>query len=92
MWYAVTAKPVKLKSREQKKEFYSGEIQVIINAKTRELLEEKIKETFEKFPQEMSKYMKAGIKFVEAENIIQAKRRSKDVDIYFDQKGQYHLL
>ena len=39
MWYAVTAKPVKLRNREKKKEFYRGEIEVIINAETREKLE-----------------------------------------------------
>jgi ApbE superfamily uncharacterized protein (UPF0280 family) len=92
MWYAVTAKPVKLKSREKKKEFYRGEIEVIINAETREKLESKLKETLNRYPQETIKYLKAGIKFVEANNIIQAKRRSKEVDIYFDHTGQYKLL
>ena len=92
MWYAVTAKPIKLKSREKKKEFYRGEIEVIINAETREELEEKLKDTLNKYPRETTKYLKAGIKFVEAGNIIQAKRKSKEVDIYFDHTGQYKLL
>jgi ApbE superfamily uncharacterized protein (UPF0280 family) len=92
MWYAVTAKPVKLKSREKKKEFYRGEIEVIINADTREELEEKLKTTLNKYPQETIKYLKAGIKFVEANNIIQAKRRSKEVSTFFDHTGQYKLL
>jgi ApbE superfamily uncharacterized protein (UPF0280 family) len=92
MWYAVTAKPVKLKTREKKKEFYHGEIEVIINAKSKEELELKLKETFNKFPQETTKYLRAGIKFVEADNIIQEKRKSRNITTYFDQKGQYHLL
>jgi len=92
MWYAVTAKPVKLRNREKKKEFYRGEIEVIINAETRDKLEIKLKETFEKFPQETAKYLHAGIKFIEADNILQAKRKSKENPIYFDQKGQYYIL
>lgn len=92
MWYAVTARSVNLKKREKKKEFYRGDIVVIINADTRENLEIKLKETFEKYPQEMIKYLRAGIKFIEANNIVQAKRRSKEVSIYFDHKGQYHLF
>ena len=92
MWYAVTAKPVKLKSSEKKKEFYRGEIEVIINAETREELEEKLKDTLNKYPRETTKYLKAGIKFVEAGNIIQAKRKSKEVSTYFDHTGQYKLL
>jgi hypothetical protein len=92
MWYAVTAHPVNLKKSEKKKEFYRGDIVVIINADTRENLELKLKETFEKYPQEMIKYLRAGIKFIKASNIVQAKIRSKEVSIYFDQKGQYHLF
>ena len=92
MWYAVTAHPIKLKGREKKKEFYRGDIEVIINAETIENLEIKFKETLEKYPQEATKYIHAGIKFVEANNIIEAKRKSKSVSIYFDHKGQYHLF
>jgi hypothetical protein len=92
MWYAVTANPVKLKTREKKKEFYRGEIEVIINAESRKELEDKLRETFEKYPQESIKYLKAGIKFVEANNIIQAKRRSREVETYFDHTGQYNLF
>jgi hypothetical protein len=92
MWYAVTAKPIKLKNREKKKEFYRGDIEIIINADTREGLEVKLNETFDKFPDEMKKYLRAGIKFIEAENLIQAKRKSKERTIYFDHTGQYHLF
>jgi hypothetical protein len=89
MWYAVTAKPVKRKSREKKKEFYRGEIEVIIHSHTEKELEDKLKKTIEEYPQETIKYLKAGIKFIEADNIIQAKRKSKKVVIYFDHTGQY---
>jgi len=92
MWYAVTARPINLKNREKKKEFYRGDIEVIINAETSEKLEIKLKETFEKYPRETIKYLRAGIKFIEAKNIVEAKRKSKSITIYFDQKGQYHLF
>ena len=92
MWYAVTAHPVKLKGREKKKEFYRGDIEVIINAKTLEDLDIKLKETLNKYPNETIKYLRAGIKFIEANNILEAKRKSKSVSIYFDQRGQYHLF
>ena len=92
MWYAVTARPLNLTTKEKKKEFYNREHEVILNADSRRQLEEKLSETKEKFPEEFKKYLKAGIKIVEAENIIQAKRKSKKINIYFDEKGQYHIL
>lgn len=92
MWYAVTAHPVHLKNKEKKKEFYRGDIEVILNAPSREQLEIKLKLTLEKYPGETEKYLHAGIKFVEADNIVQAKRKSKSVLIYFDHRGQYHLF
>ena len=91
MWYAITARPVNLKNKEKKKEFYRGDIEVIINAETQVKLEIKLKETFVKYPRETAKYLRAGIKFIEADNIVEAKRKSKSVSIYFDQRGQYHL-
>jgi hypothetical protein len=92
MWYAVTAHPVTLKNKEKKKEFYHGDIEVIINADSIETLEIKLKETLEKYPRETVKYLRAGIKFIEATNIVEAKRKSKSVSIYFDHNGQYHLF
>ena len=92
MWYAITACPLKLKGKEKKKEFYRGDIEVIINAETEEKLEIKLKETLEKYPRETEKYLRAGIKFVKANNIVEAKRKSKSISIYFDQQGQYHLF
>jgi len=92
MWYAVTARPVTLKNKEKKKEFFRGDIEVIINADSIEKLEIKLKETLQKYPGETVKYLRAGIKFIEANNIVEAKRKSKSVSIYFDQHGQYHLF
>ena len=92
MWYAVTANPLHLTSKEKKKEFFSREHEVILNAESRAALNEKLEETRARFPQEFKKYLKAGIKIVEADNIIQAKRLSKKINTYFDEKGQYHIL
>jgi len=92
MWYAVTAKALSLTSREKNKEFFSREHEVILNADSRIELEEKLEETRQKYPDEFKKYLKAGIKIVEADNIIQAKRISKKIPIYFDEKGQYNFL
>ena len=66
MWYAVTANPSNLKIKEKKKEFFSREHEVILNAETKEELERKIEKTKEQYPQEFKKYLKAGIKIVEA--------------------------
>ncbi len=92
MWFAVTAQPVSLTSKEKKKEFFRGEIEVILNAETRQELENKLIETHKKFPSEMKKYLKAGIKILQADNIILAKKKSSKVPIYFDESGQYHFL
>jgi hypothetical protein len=92
MWYAVTAQPVSLKDKEKKKEFFRAEIEVILNAETRQELEKKLSETRKKFPSEMNKYLRAGIKILQADNLIQAKRKSSKVHIYFDERGQYHFL
>ena len=55
-------------------------------------LKKKIEKTKEQYPQEFKKYLKAGIKIVEAKNILEAKRISKKINIFFDEKGQYHIL
>ena len=89
MWFAVTAKPVKRGLREKNKEFYSAEILVILNGNSKKELEIKLNETKNKFPQEMNKYLKAGIKYVEADNLVQAKRKSKNIAVYFNEKGQF---
>jgi PIN domain nuclease of toxin-antitoxin system len=92
MWYAITANPINLKSKEKKKEFFTREHEVILSAESQAELEIRLRETEIKFPEEFKRYLQAGIKIVEANNIIQAKRLSKKINIYFDDKGQYHLL
>lgn len=92
MWFAVTARSLNLKHRERIKEFFSGDIQVIFTGNSKADLEEKLIETKKRYPVEIKKYLKAGIKFVEAENIIQAKRKAQQTNIYFDDKGQYHIF
>ncbi len=92
MWFAITARPVKRNRKDKTKEFYSREFDVILSTSTKKELEIKLNETKVKFPQEMSKYLKAGIKIVEARNIAEAKRISKQTLIYFDERGQYHFL
>jgi len=92
MWYAITANPLNLKTKEKKKEFFSREHEVIFNAETKEELENKIINTKEQYPEEFKKYLKAGIKIVEAGNVSEAKRISKKINYYFDEKGQYHIF
>ncbi len=92
MWYAVTAKPLNLKNKEKKKEFFSREHEIILNAETKRELEQKLMDTKEDYPQEFKKYMKAGIKMVEADSTAQAKHFAKKINIFFDEKGQYNLL
>ena len=55
-------------------------------------LEEKLKDTGKQFPEEFKKYMKAGIKILEAESTAQAKKKASHIYTYFDEKGQYHIL
>lgn len=92
MWFAITTKPLSRRKKESAKEFYARELEIIFSAETKELLEEKLKETRENFPQHIDKYLKAGIKFVEADSIFQAKKKAKDTFFYFDNSGQYKFL
>ena len=92
MWYALTENPVRRTSREQRKEFMAARYEIIFNAETRELLEKKLTQSMHEFPDKMARYLAAGIKFVEAENPAQAKKRAPAVHIYFDQHGQYKFL
>ena len=92
MWFAVTAYPSDRRKKEKNKEYFSREGEVIVSADSRPELEQKLSETKKKFPLEFKKYMKAGIKIIEAENTISAKRKANRTNIYFDEKGQYHIL
>ena len=92
MWYALTEHPVRRTRKELRKEFMAARYEIIFYADTRKLLEEKLSESMRAFPEKMSRYLQAGIKFVEADNAAQAKRRAPKIDIYFDHRGQYRFL
>ena len=92
MWYIITANPVTRSKKEKKKEFLSASYEIILNAASREELEKKMKETAAKYPQQMDKYLKAGIKIVEADNPSQAKMRAKDIPVSIEKSGQLKLF
>ena len=92
MWFALTAHQKKRSKKEIQKEFSAGKYEVIMTAESRDDLETKLNESILKFPKEMEKYLRAGIKIVEAENSIQAKSKALKENKYFDQKGQYSLF
>ncbi len=92
MWYALTAHEKERSRKESKKEFSAPKYEIIMSAETREELDSKLDDSVSKFPKEMEKYLKAGIKMVEADNSIQAKSRASKENKYFDQRGQYKLF
>jgi hypothetical protein len=92
MWYAVTANPISRSKKESKKEFHSRSRDIILSAESKSELETKIQDNMDKYPEQMTKYLVAGIKFVEAETAVQAKKRAKKVAIYFDKNGQYKFI
>jgi hypothetical protein len=92
MWFALTAHEKKRTRKEKKKEFSAAKYEIIMSADSREELNKKLNESINKFPKEMEKYLKAGIKIVEADNSIQAKRQATKENKYFDQRGQYSLF
>ena len=92
MWYAVTAQELSRSKKESRKEFHSRSLDIILSGETKEELEQKLLESMKKYPEQMTKYLNAGIKFVEAENTAQAKSKAKKVPIYFDRTGQYHFI
>ena len=92
MWYVVTANPVSRTKKETRKEYQVYAYEIIVSAKTKEELDEKIKETSKKYPQQMNKYLNAGIKIVEAKNTVQAKKIAKDIPVYIEKSGQLKLF
>jgi hypothetical protein len=92
MWFALTAHEKKLSRKELKKEFSAAKYEIIMSAETEDELNNKLNDSKDKFPKEMEKYLKAGIKIIEAENPIQAKRKATKEHKYFDQRGQYSLF
>jgi len=92
MWYAVTENPVERTRKEKRKEFMAARYEIIFYAESRAQLEKKLSESIRDYPDKMKRYLVAGIKFVEADNATQAKRRAPGIPIYFDQKGQYKFF
>jgi hypothetical protein len=92
MWYAITALPRSRSKKESSKEYFSGYNEIVLSAKDRISLENKLNESCNKYPKHMRKYLSAGIKIVEARNKKEAKIKAKDVFIYFNEKGQYSFI
>ena len=92
MWFALTAHEKKRTRKEKKKEFSTAKYEIILTADTQSDLNKKLNDSIEKFPKEMEKYLKAGIKIVEADNSVQAKKKAVHEQKYFDQRGQYSLF
>ena len=92
MWYAITANSVVRNRKEERKEYYANFNQVVVTADSREMLEEKLRECLLQYPQQAEKYLRAGIKIIEADSINAAKKKAKSVSIYFNHTGQYNIL
>ena len=92
MWFALTAHQKPRSKKESRKEFSVGQFEIILTAETRADLEAKLNESVNTYPREMQKYLEAGIKIVEAENLVHAKVRAEKENIYFDQRGQYSIF
>jgi len=92
MWYAITANSVHRDKKETQKEYFSNPNEVVLSAETRELLEKKLIESLHKYPDHTEKYLRAGIKFVEADTINSAKKKAKYISTYFNHTGQYSII
>jgi hypothetical protein len=92
MWYALTAETVKRSKKEIKKEFQVHKEEIILSAETREELEEKMEKTRKNYPGQIEKYLKAGIKIIEAKNPAEAKRRAHEVPVSIEKTGQFKLF
>jgi hypothetical protein len=92
MWYAVTAFPRSRSKKETSKEYFSADNEIVLSAHDRISLEKKLNDSCNKYPKQMSKYLAAGIKIVEAKNKKEAKRKAKQVSIYFNETGQYKFI
>ena len=92
MWYALTAQTVKRSKKEIRKEFQVQKEEIILSAESREALEKKLEKTRRNYPEQIEKYLKAGIKIIEAKNPAQAKRRANEVPISIEKTGQLKLF
>ena len=92
MWYALTAHSPILDKKETRKEFYTDSHEIVVSAESRELLEQKLKESLQRYPVQAEKYLRAGIKIVEADSLKSAKQKAKNISTYFNHTGQYSIL
>jgi hypothetical protein len=89
MWYAVTAHAVKRSKKQQRKEFSSFSGEVVMSSPTLSQLQDKIQESISRYPDQTNRYLRAGIKLVEARSSREAKQKSQDITFYFTDTGQY---
>jgi hypothetical protein len=92
MWYALTANSVIRDKKEMRKEFYANPNEIVVTAESRDMLEQKLNECLHLYPQQAAKYLRAGIKIVEADSIKMAKRKARDTFTYFNHTGQYSIF
>jgi len=92
MWYAVTAYPISRSKKETSKEYFARPNEIVLSAHDRLSLEKKLKDNCIKYPKQMGKYLSAGIKIIEASNQKEAKLKAKQINIYFNETGQYTFI
>ena len=92
MWYALTAQTVKRSKKEKRREFLVQKEEIILSAESREQLENKLKKTRSEYPEQIEKYLQAGIKIIEAKNPAAAKRRANEVPVSIEKSGQLKLF
>ncbi len=92
MWYALTANTSVRGKKEARKEFYSNAHELVVSAESRELLEVKIQECLKEYPEQAEKYLRAGIKIVEADSLKAAKKKALHITTYFNHTGQYSIF
>jgi Spy/CpxP family protein refolding chaperone len=92
MWYALTAQTVKRSKKERNKEFPVHKEEIILSAASRAELEEKMEKTRQAYPEQMEKYLRAGVKIIEAKNAGEAKRRAHEVPVSIEKSGQFKLF
>ncbi len=92
MWYALTANSAVRDKKEARKEFYTNANEMVVSAESRELLEQKLQECLKTYPEQAVKYLRAGIKIIEAASLNSAKNKAKHISTYFNDTGQYSIF
>jgi len=92
MWFALTANSAIRGKKEARKEFYTNAHELVVSAGSRELLEQKLRECLQAYPDQAVKYLRAGIKIVEADSLNSAKKKARTITTYFNHTGQYSIF